>query len=235
MGFDLYEYACTWRSIYLAANVRKQISEAKSVLPVRILKMCYLAPVQTGFFCGMEALESDKIKRLKKGDRDVFEEVFTSHYPSLLLLARKILLDTTAAEDIVHHIFLQLWEKKDALQIRDSLSAYLSTSVRNACLNHLKHVKVKEEYEASFLRKVSDPVLSDTPSALLIEKEQVKEIKTWIDELPEKCGRVFRLSRFHSMSNKEIALLLNISVRTVENQIYRAMKILRERVSNSPS
>jgi RNA polymerase sigma-70 factor (ECF subfamily) len=197
--------------------------------------MCYLAPVQTGLFSGMEALESDKIKRLKKGNRDVFEEVFSSYYPSLLLLARKILLDASAAEDIVHHIFLQLWENKEKLQIRDSLSAYLSTSVRNACFNYLKHVKVKEDYEASFLVKVSEPDLSVTPSALLIEKEQVKEIKTWINQLPEKCGQVFRLSRFHSMSNKEIALLLNISVRTVENQIYRAMKILRDRVSNSQS
>lgn len=181
----------------------------------------------------MEPLESDMIKGLRKGDRVFFEELFTTHYPSLLLLARKILLDASAAEDVVHHVFLQLWEKREKLQIKESLTAYLGKAVRNACMNYLKHQKVEENYAASLLLKVSEEELSTTPSAILIGQEQVQEIKKSIDQLPDKCAQVFKLSRFFSMSNKEIALLLDISVRTVENQIYRALKILKEQVSNS--
>lgn len=233
MEFGLSECASICGSMYLAANVRKQISEAKFPLPVRIPKMYYLAPNQTGLFNCMEASESDKMKRLRKGDRDVYEEVFSSHYTSLLLQARKILLDPASAEDMVHQVFLQLWEKKDKLHIRDSLTAYLHRSVRNACMNYLKHQKVEENYAASFLIKASEADVASSPSAHLIGEEQVKQLKIEIEGLPEKCGQVFRLSRFHSMSNKEIAEFLNISVRTVENQIYRALKILKDRMSNS--
>jgi len=176
----------------------------------------------------MEPLESDHIKRLKKGDMETFEKVFNDYYASLLVLAGGYVVDSSTAEDIVHNVFTNLWEKREKLKIEESLTAYLRKSVRNACLNHLKHLQVEENYSASLRLKANEADYSATPSAILIGEEQIREIKRLIDHLPEKCGQVFKLSRFHSMTNKEMASLLNISVRTVENQIHRALKVLKE-------
>ena len=176
----------------------------------------------------MEPLESDHIKRLRRGDKETFEKVFNDHYAFLLVVAGRYLCDSSTSEDIVHNVFTNLWEKREKLRIEESLTAYLGKSVRNACINHLKHLQVEANYSAAFLLKASEADLTATPSAILIGEEQIREIKSLIDQLPEKCGQVFKLSRFHSMTNKEIASLLNISLRTVENQIHRALKDLKE-------
>jgi RNA polymerase sigma-70 factor (ECF subfamily) len=177
-------------------------------------------------------LESDHIKRLKRGDKKTFEKVFNEHYASLLVVARRYVADTSTAEDIVHNVFTKLWEKREKLRIEESLTAYLVKSVQNASMNYLKHLRVEDNYSASLLLKASEADYTATPSAILIGEEQRKEIKRLIDQLPEKCGQVFKLSRFHSMKNKEISSLLNISVRTVENQIHRALKILKEQLKS---
>ncbi|MEN8226706.1 MAG: RNA polymerase sigma-70 factor [Bacteroidota bacterium] len=172
-------------------------------------------------------MESDKLKRLKRGDVVVFEELFNSYYPSLLIMARTLVLDHRDAEDIVHNVFIHLWEKRESLEIRESLSFYLGKSVRNASLNLLKHQMVKDKHRASVLQKSLETDFYKSPSDILIEQEQVEKIKRIIDQIPDKSRQIFRMSRFHGMRNQEIADLLDISVRTVENQIFRALKILK--------
>jgi RNA polymerase sigma-70 factor (ECF subfamily) len=177
----------------------------------------------------MEPDNFDKIKLLREGDVSVFEELFNLHYPALKLNALKYVLASQEAEDIVHNVFLNLWDKREQLDVRESISTYLQASVRNASLNYLRREKVRDNYRASLLVRLSEADPQGSPSDELIRQEDIDEIKEAIDRLPDKCRQIFRMSRFEEMKNQEISDALDISLRTVENQIYRALKILRKK------
>lgn len=177
----------------------------------------------------MEPHDPDKIKLLREGSRSVFEALFNLHYPSLKLIALKYVLSGQEAEDIVHNVFLNLWEKREQLNVRESLTTYLQTSVRNASLNYLKQKKVRENYRASLLTRLAEADPAGNPSDEMIRQEDIDEIKEAIDQLPDKCRQIFRMSRFEEMKNQEISDALGISLRTVENQLYRALRTLRKK------
>lgn len=178
----------------------------------------------------MDPIDSDKIKHLREGSRSVFEELFNLHYPSLKLIAHKYVLSSQEAEDIVHNVFLNLWEKREHLNVRESLTPYLQTSVRNASLNHLKQKKVRDSYRSTLLIRLSEADPAGNPSDEMIRQEQADEIKKAINQLPDKCRQIFQMSRFEEMKNQEISDSLEISLRTVENQLYRALKALRKKL-----
>jgi RNA polymerase sigma-70 factor (ECF subfamily) len=202
----------------------------KIALHIKSSKNDYL--VRTPGPCGriMEPLERDKIKLLREGSRATFEELFNLHYPSLKQIALRYVLSSQEAEDIVHNVFLNLWEKRERLNVHESLTAYLQASVRNASLNCLKHEKIRDNYSASLLIRLSEDDTAGNPSEQMIGQEQIDEIKEAIGQLPDKCRQIFRMSRFEEMKNQEIAESLGISLRTVENQLYRALKTLREKL-----
>lgn len=129
------------------------------------------------------------------------------------------------ADEIVNDTFLAVWDKKDELVLDDSLKKYLYTIVKNKSLNHLKKLKVEAtellpEYElaSSYL----------SPIDIIQAKETEAVIFELIEKLPPKCKQIFVLSRKESMSNKEICALMEISEKTVENQITIAIKYIKE-------
>ena len=121
----------------------------------------------------MEPIHPNKIKHLRQGSRSVFKELFNLHYPSLKLIAHKYVLSSQEAEDIVHNVFLNLWERREHLNVRESMTKYLQTSVRNASLNHLKQKKVRDNHRASLLIRLSETDPAGNPSNELIRQEQV--------------------------------------------------------------
>lgn len=166
--------------------------------------------------------------RIKAGDEQAFEEVFRTLYAPLCGYAHKILPDMADAEEVVQAVFLKVWEQRATLDIQHSIKAYLYRAVHNACLNQLKHEQVKQAH-ANHVKATRE----ETHQTDRLEQQEMKrEITRAINELPEKCREVFQLNRFEGLKYREVAELLGISEKTVENQMGKALKLLREKLAH---
>ncbi|MDR2969307.1 MAG: RNA polymerase sigma-70 factor [Tannerellaceae bacterium] len=174
-------------------------------------------------------MKSDEIliTQIWSGDISVFNKLFHSIYIQLYIHCRKYINDPETAKDLLQNIFLRFWEKREDIDIHTSLNAYLHKSVKNECLNHLRTIKtfyIAEKEQAGLNEKFVDET---TPDSELAVQEIEQIIENVIEQLPGQCKSIFKLSRINGLKNKEIADRLDISVRTVETQIYRALKILK--------
>lgn len=157
-----------------------------------------------------------------------FEIIFKQYYEGLCRYARTWIQDSDESEEIVQNVFVKLWEKREKLQIDTSLKSYLYKSVYHASLNLIKHKKVKEEYlHMNDQQNKHSEILSN--HAL---KELEGRIEKTLLELPEQCRLIFSMSRFQELKYREIAEVLNISVKTVENQMGKALKLMRHNLAD---
>jgi len=154
-----------------------------------------------------------------------FESLFKNHYSELCGFANKYLQDIEAAEEIVQSFFVKFWENRGEMRVKNSQRSYLFTSIKNACLNQLKHIKVKEDYKEYNQREMEDSqyTVSDEYEA----SELDVKIRKSIEELPEARRKIFIMSRYEGLKYKEIAEKLQISIKTVENQMGSAIKHLK--------
>jgi RNA polymerase sigma-70 factor, ECF subfamily len=162
--------------------------------------------------------------------RKTFELLFQAHFANLCLFARKYIKDLDVAKDIVHNVFADLWEKKGGIDFTKPLKSYLYTAVQNRCLNYIRDNKKFTHDEAQFLHIEDDS--RESTSDNLKEEELSERLAAALNLLPEKCREVFMLSRFEELKYKDIAEKLDISVKTVETQITKALKILREELKD---
>ena len=156
---------------------------------------------------------------------NVTEQYFHTYFEGLHRYAFMILKDNDDAKDAVQTVFLRLWEKGTILDEQQSVKSYLYACVYNQCLNMKRHQKIKEKY-------VTDnnmPVYSQNND--LISKETNRQILAQIDELPPQCKLIFSKSRFEEKKYAEIAAELGLSVKTVEAQMGKALKILRDKLA----
>lgn len=170
---------------------------------------------------------------IAKGDKKAFEQLFRDWYVRLCVYAESIVRDRDLAEDLVQGIFCMLWEKRDRVDVRESVKSYLYRSVYNSALNTIKHEKVKIAF-LEFIRKHEKDEDNDIERFFDSEDQNIvlKELNRAIETLPDQCREIFLLSRFAGKKSAEIASELDLSVRTVEAQLYRAMKRLREELSH---
>lgn len=173
----------------------------------------------------MEINEQVLISRLSKREDAAFEEVFKANYKSLHAYSFTITREEAAAEEIVQNVFYKLWDRAGSLSIEGSVRAYLYRAVHNESLNHLKHLKVRREHQLHIVHRMDQS--AENTSRKIQVKELEKKIQQALNELPEQCRTVFQLSRFEELRYREIADRLNISVKTVENQMGKALKLLR--------
>lgn len=169
--------------------------------------------------------EKDLIVRLKNGDQTAFELLFHFYYPGLVMYALQFTTDRMEAEEIVQDFFVRFWQRHQQIIPSDSLKSYLFLSVKNGSLNFLKHKKIEEKYIRSMTELSNNHLVYDPD--LYIASELQDKIKNAIDLLPEKCREIFIMSRMRGLKNEEIATELNLSKRTVETQISKALKVLR--------
>ena len=167
----------------------------------------------------------------KYDERTTFEFLFTSYFVKLVRYAELIVKDIDIAEEIVENTFVKLWENRDTINIQNSQQQYLFKSVQNACLNHLKHIKVENKYKLFLyhhigLNDMENHDLEFPITHLLIDELQ-HLIHQAINDLPVQCKKVFELSRYDHNSNEEIAIKLDISINTVKTHIGRALGKLR--------
>jgi RNA polymerase sigma-70 factor (ECF subfamily) len=166
---------------------------------------------------------------MDKQDIKQFESLFRQTQPRLFAFCCKYVDDKELARDFVQECFIGLWENFGSID--HSHESYLFTSVRNRCLSYIRSRKAHAEYEESVKLRIREiEIHPEVPEPLtdLYLKELNEIIHYSIEKLPDKCRQIFRMSRYEGLKNQEIADKLNISVRTVESQIYNALKILKE-------
>jgi RNA polymerase sigma-70 factor, ECF subfamily len=164
--------------------------------------------------------------KMQKGDNAAFEEIFRLYYQPLCFYALRIMQSDEKAEELVQDFFVSFWEKRNQIQIETSLKSYLFRSVKNQCLNRIKHEQIKLEYA----RKVIADAETSDYSDHFLEVDLKKDIEESIASLPEKRQEIFRLSREEGLKYREIAEKLDISIKTVEAQMGLAIKTLREKL-----
>lgn len=172
--------------------------------------------------------ESDEqlIERVRASDNEAFRLLFEKYQPILFRNVLHNVRDADAAHDIVQETFVRVWRNRISLQSNLSLLAYLFRISRNLTLDQAKHREVRRRLEESLPQ--SSPSAQDDPEASLqlnmLEEKLSEVVRT---KLPARCREIFLLSRMEGMSNAEISAHLGVSVKTVENQITRALKVLR--------
>ena len=178
----------------------------------------------------MELPVNQLLTTLKAGDITAFEMLFRTYYQPLCNYAYTFVQDRDEAEEIVQSTFLSVWEKRENLAIHTGVKPYLYAMVRNACLNVIKHEKIKQQH-ASMEMAVAERS-SESVASTVMASELETRIFGAMSKLPEQCRLVFKLSRFEELKYGEIAEQLNISIKTVENQMGKALRIMREQLKD---
>lgn len=162
-------------------------------------------------------------------DESSFEKLFREHFNGLTHFAITFVKDDETAREIVQEAFVNLWERKGEIDLSKPVKSYLSTMVRNRCLNHIRDNK-KFSKELLDIEQAPENFPYEQPDKL-VEAEIRAKIARGIDELPEKCREIFIMSRSENLKYHEIAEKLKISVKTVETQMSKALQHLRIRLS----
>jgi len=169
------------------------------------------------------------LKSSESESKGALKEVFFKYGQSLISLARRFTKDRETSEDIVQNVFLSIWRNRSSLVIEKGLKMYLYRAVRNQALNVLREARLVQEAHEKIR-------LTITPSKNFFDKvgydELLKAIQRAIDSLPAQCREIFLMSRIDSLTYLEIAELLNLSEKTVETQMGRALKRLRQSLTD---
>ena len=169
------------------------------------------------------------IVKIKNGDIEFFEQLFKQYYEPLIYFAYRYVQDKQAAEDIIQDIFVYLWDKREKLDFGINIKTYLYSAVKNRCLKYLKRKAVEIKYRPLEIILAKD---ADNPESIMINDELQEALTSAINELPEKRREIFCMNRFDELTYAEIASILNLSIKTVETQMSRALKFLRISLSN---
>jgi RNA polymerase sigma-70 factor (ECF subfamily) len=173
-------------------------------------------------------LHDDKLlfSKVTHGDKHSFDILFQKYYSQLVRFAVGYLHDGPSAEEVVQDVFVRIWENAQRIEIETSVLAYLYSSVRNQALNCIKHEKVKKKYEQEQVTVV------DSDEYDFEEKVNVKFFRqiltSVVGDLQKKCREIFEMAKFEGLTYDEIAEYLQVSVKTVENQMGIALKKIRE-------
>jgi RNA polymerase sigma-70 factor (family 1) len=174
--------------------------------------------------------EAILLEKLKNGDQTAFSTIFTRYYRDLTLFANSILHNTEHSEEIVQDVFVKLWENCDSLQIHSSLKSYLVKSVQNRCIDWIRHMKIRNRYGSEVL---DNPVISaNDAEEYVLYSELSGKIDTILEHLPEDVANTFKMNRYDGLKYHEIAEKLDVSVRTVEVRISKALQMLREKLGD---
>lgn len=168
--------------------------------------------------------EEHLLQKIKTGDKLAFRRLFDRFYQLLLTLAISLLKDVDTAKDVVQEVFFQIWKKRETLTVPNNTEAYLKRSVINRSYNHIKANRR--------MTNIADQPEMVSPTAdgqAVVEAAELEQvIQAALARLPDRCREVFVLKRMEGRSLKEIGELLNISPKTAENQMTKALKSLKE-------
>ncbi|MEM9919322.1 MAG: RNA polymerase sigma-70 factor [Bacteroidota bacterium] len=171
--------------------------------------------------------DAQLLERIKADDKLAFRQLFDRYYHYLLVTVNNVTGKPDLAKDAVQEVFFNFWKKRHTIDIRSGVKPYLRRAVLNRIFNIIKARKL-DYMESTDLPEQVD--LSDNPQTKLESSDLDKIIQAAIDQLPEKCRVVFILCRVEGLPHKEIAEKLNISTKTIENQMTKALKLLKKAI-----
>lgn len=178
----------------------------------------------------MRTVETETMKQLSLVNLQSFEVLFREYYQMLCSYAFRFVNDADTAEEIVQDLFYRIWEKREEIQFNTSVKSYLFSAVHNRCLKFIEHRNVESKYRNYYLLHESEIDDQSQHEAGVHELQGI--IEKTLDLLPERCSRIFKLSRFEGLKYQEIAQKLSISVKTVEANMGKALKLLRKNLKN---
>ena len=165
------------------------------------------------------------MEQIRAGDQTAFDNLFRQYYRYLVVVAFRYLKDDHRAKDMVQEVFLDFWKRRDTIRIEQSIKAFLRRAVVNNCLSTLRknqRIDLKDSPDTNIFS------LQDKVDQIYEYKELEEVVEAAVRSLPERCQLIFRMSRQENLSHKEIAEKLDISTKTIENQMTKALKIIRE-------
>jgi len=173
------------------------------------------------------------VKMFKLRNHEAFRTIYDLYYSKILIYCTGYVTDKQTAQEMTQDTFVKLWEKSELLPDDTQFQPLLYRIARNNCLNFLKHLKVTEKYQKFQAHRKAEVdlniyALADESAQLVISAELESKILKAIDTLPPACKKVFELSRLEEKKYSEIADEMGIAAKTVENQIQKALKILRK-------
>ena len=168
--------------------------------------------------------EQALLHRLQQGNQDAYRQLFDQYYPVLTSFALQYMRDEAEAKELVQEVFVALFQKRATLSITQSIKAYLFTAVYRTCLNEIKRQQRQHRHQ----QRASEELPTADYTDVLVEAENLQKIHQAIESLPQQCRRIFTMNRFEGLSNQAIADQLNVSKRTVETQISKALRTLRK-------
>ena len=170
--------------------------------------------------------ESNLALNLKKGDKRAFETIFEQYKSKLYSFALGYLHSPNEAEDILQNTFLSLWEHRHSIDETLSVKSYLYKTVINNVYNYLKHEGIKRKHVDFTLNYALEE--DDYSQRSIYFNDLKQRIESLVEHLPAQQQKIFKLSRWDGLSHDDIARQLGLSVRSVENQVYRALKFIKE-------
>lgn len=168
--------------------------------------------------------EKELLLSLSKGDEDALKFIYQKYWQRLFLSAYNVLKDKEGCEDIIQEIIIKLWQKRESLHITASLSAYLFAATRYQVFHFIR----KSPGRPELLENLEERFSNNAPDMPLYTKDLQTRINRAVETLPEKCRAIYKLSREQHMTYKAIAVHLQISDKTVENQLSIALKKLQQ-------
>ena len=178
----------------------------------------------------MKERERTWIDGIQNGDERAFEEMFRAYYPQLCRFAAEYVDSANRARDLVQDVFLRIWDRRAEWTVRRSLRAYLYRAVRNRALNAVRHRDTRHDAQED-LEYTTDGRERRTAADAVHAGALSEEVDDAIQNLPERRRTAFLLHRRHGFTYKEIACAMGITPKTVENQIGRALKALRDELA----
>lgn len=166
------------------------------------------------------------IKHIKRGERKAFQEVFDTYFHALSAFGYKYVSDPAVVGDMVQEAFISFWEKRQDFDHLSALKSFLYTSVRNKCLNHIKHQGVRKKHEANLVYEIES---DHNFSHQVIEEETFNQLLSEIKLLPDSAQEIMILA-LNGLKNQEIADELNISINTVKTQKKIAYSKLKQKL-----
>ena len=167
------------------------------------------------------------LERFKAREPGAFASIFRAYYAQLVAIAWTILGERATAEYVAQDVLLELWRRRENIVLETSLRAYLVRATRNRALNHIRHERVARLSDPEGIRRIPER----TADRDLTEEAIAAAVAQAVRELPAPCRDIFELSQIHMLRYAEIAKVLDISIKTVEAQMGKALRALRERLA----
>jgi len=182
----------------------------------------------------MDSFEQEIIIGLQQNNIKAFDRLFNTYYSPLCFYAYDLVRKPEVAREIVHDLFIKIWNTRDAIVVHTTLRGYLYRSVHNQCLNYLRNIKIEKGIDTVSIDDENNRIqfLNISTPPEIIEKLFSTQLESYLEKamnsLPEQCRQIFYLSRFENLSYPEIASKLNLALSTVKTQMLRAISKLKD-------